>query len=53
MEWKLNGHDEPADLADRLRAAGFVPEDRETVVVGPVAPLAAALPVAPRGGTPA
>ena len=29
----------PADLADRLRAAGFVPEDRETVVVGPVAPL--------------
>ena len=25
VEWKLNGHDEPADLADRLRAAGFVP----------------------------
>ncbi|MEU4527983.1 GNAT family N-acetyltransferase [Micromonospora ureilytica] len=48
-EWKLNEHDEPADLADRLRAAGFVPEDRETVVVGPVAPLAAALPVAPEG----
>ncbi|RQX11731.1 GNAT family N-acetyltransferase [Micromonospora ureilytica] len=48
-EWKLNEHDEPADLADRLRAAGFVPEDRETVVVGPVAPLAAALPVAPDG----
>ncbi|MBQ1017914.1 GNAT family N-acetyltransferase [Micromonospora sp. D93] len=48
-EWKLNEHDEPADLADRLRAAGFVPEDRETVVVGPVAPLAAALPVASEG----
>ncbi|MER7591093.1 GNAT family N-acetyltransferase [Micromonospora sp. NPDC127501] len=48
-EWKLNEHDEPADLADRLRAAGFVPEDRETVVVGPVAPLAAALPVVPEG----
>ncbi|WP_406059167.1 GNAT family N-acetyltransferase [Micromonospora sp. NBC_00860] len=48
-EWKLNEHDEPADLADRLRAAGFVPEDRETVVVGPVAPLAAALPAAPEG----
>ncbi|WP_444950192.1 GNAT family N-acetyltransferase [Micromonospora ureilytica] len=48
-EWKLNEHDEPADLADRLRASGFVPEDRETVVVGPVAPLAAALPVAPDG----
>ncbi|MFF4881083.1 GNAT family N-acetyltransferase [Micromonospora sp. NPDC000668] len=49
VEWKLNEHDEPADLADRLRAAGFVAEDRETVVVGPVAPLAAALPVAPEG----
>ncbi|MCX5118398.1 GNAT family N-acetyltransferase [Micromonospora sp. NBC_00362] len=48
-EWKLNEHDEPADLADRLRAAGFVPADRETVVVGPVAPLAAALPVVPEG----
>lgn len=47
VEWKLNEHDEPADLAERLRAAGFVPEDRETVVVGPVAPLAAALPVVP------
>ncbi|MET8371090.1 GNAT family N-acetyltransferase [Micromonospora profundi] len=49
VEWKLNEHDEPADLADRLRAAGFVAQERETVVVGPVAPLAAALPVAPEG----
>ncbi|MGW4500946.1 GNAT family N-acetyltransferase [Micromonospora sp. NPDC004336] len=49
VEWKLNGHDQPADLPDRLRAAGFVPEDEETVVVGPVAPLAAALPVLPEG----
>jgi GNAT superfamily N-acetyltransferase len=49
VEWKLNEHDEPADLADRLRAAGFVPQDRETVVVGPVAPLAAALPATPEG----
>ncbi|NBE81768.1 GNAT family N-acetyltransferase [Micromonospora rubida] len=49
VEWKLHGHDEPADLADRLRAAGFVPEERETVVIGPVAPLAAALPVVPEG----
>ncbi|MGC5021162.1 GNAT family N-acetyltransferase [Micromonospora sp. DT47] len=48
-EWKLNAHDEPADLADRLRAAGFVPEDRETVLVGPVAPLAGAVPVLPEG----
>ncbi|MEH0818680.1 MULTISPECIES: GNAT family N-acetyltransferase [unclassified Micromonospora] len=49
VEWKLNAHDEPADLPDRLRAAGFVPEDRETVVIGPVAPLAAAVPVLPEG----
>ncbi|HEU4423846.1 MAG TPA: GNAT family N-acetyltransferase [Pilimelia sp.] len=49
VEWKLHGHDEPADLADRLRAAGFVPEARETVVVGPVASMAAALPVVPDG----
>ncbi|MEH0933603.1 GNAT family N-acetyltransferase [Micromonospora psammae] len=49
VEWKLNAHDEPADLADRLRAAGFVPEDRETVLVGPVAPLAGAVPVPPEG----
>jgi ribosomal protein S18 acetylase RimI-like enzyme len=49
VEWKLHGHDEPTDLADRLRAAGFVPEEPETVVIGPVAPLAAALPVVPEG----
>lgn len=49
VEWKLNGHDEPADLGDRLHAAGFVPEDLETVVVGPVAALAAAVPVPPEG----
>ncbi|MGK5738758.1 GNAT family N-acetyltransferase [Micromonospora sp. URMC 103] len=49
VEWKLAGHDEPADLGDRLRAAGFVPEDRETVVIGAVAPLAATMPVVPEG----
>jgi GNAT superfamily N-acetyltransferase len=49
VEWKLHGHDRPADLADRLRAAGFVPEKTETVVVGPVAALAATLPVLPEG----
>ncbi|MEV1286432.1 GNAT family N-acetyltransferase [Micromonospora sp. NPDC049679] len=49
VEWKLHGHDEPADLADRLRAAGFEPEEQETVVIGPVAPLADTLPVPPDG----
>ncbi|HEY0698144.1 MAG TPA: GNAT family N-acetyltransferase [Micromonospora sp.] len=49
VEWKWHGHDEPADLPDRLRAAGFEPEEPESVVIGPVAPLAAALPVLPEG----
>jgi hypothetical protein len=41
VEWKLHGHDEPADLPDRLIAAGFEPEEQETVVIGLAAPLAA------------
>ncbi|MGW4463146.1 GNAT family N-acetyltransferase [Micromonospora sp. NPDC004704] len=49
VEWKLHGHDEPADLPDRLRAAGFVPEEEEAVVIGPVAALSATLPVPPPG----
>lgn len=49
VEWKLHGHDQPADLADRLRAAGFEPDEQESVLIGPVAPLAAMLPVLPDG----
>jgi hypothetical protein len=48
-EWKLHGHDLPGDLADRLVAHGFQPQERETVVIGPVAPLAAVLPTPPEG----
>jgi GNAT superfamily N-acetyltransferase len=48
FEWKLHGHDRPADLPDRLRAAGLVPEDRETVVVGRVE-LVASDPSLPEG----
>jgi len=40
FEWKLHGHDRPADLPDRLRAAGFVPEETETVVIAPVDAIA-------------
>jgi GNAT superfamily N-acetyltransferase len=36
FEWKLHGHDRPPDLPSRLRAAGFVPEDEETVVIARV-----------------
>ncbi|MGV9313877.1 GNAT family N-acetyltransferase [Streptomyces sp. NPDC003691] len=38
-EWKLYSHDRPADLADRLLAAGFVPEEAETLMVAAVAGL--------------
>jgi GNAT superfamily N-acetyltransferase len=40
FEWKLHAHDRPEDLAERLRAAGFVPEETETVVIAPVADVA-------------
>jgi hypothetical protein len=50
VEWKTRGHDLPADLTDRLRAAGFVPEDQETVVIGVAADMAGE-PVLPAGAT--
>lgn len=40
FEWKLHGHDRPADLPERLHAAGLVPEDEETVVIARVAAIA-------------
>ncbi|MCX5375682.1 GNAT family N-acetyltransferase [Streptomyces sp. NBC_00091] len=49
FEWKLYSHDRPADLGDRLRAAGFVPEPAETLLVARTADLAA-LPVEPPEG---
>jgi GNAT superfamily N-acetyltransferase len=33
VEWKLRGHDLPADLPERLRAAGFEAEEQETVLI--------------------
>jgi GNAT superfamily N-acetyltransferase len=50
FEWKLHGHDRPADLAERLRSAGLVPEDVETVVIAPVAAVSAEASV-PEGVT--
>ena len=47
VEWKLHGHDAPADLADRLRSAGFEPEEQETVLIGLAEPLADADPPLP------
>jgi GNAT superfamily N-acetyltransferase len=41
VEWKIRSHDRPEDLAVRLRRAGFVPEPRETVLIGLAAEQAA------------
>ncbi|MFI9628584.1 GNAT family N-acetyltransferase [Streptomyces sp. NPDC052042] len=43
FEWKLYAHDRPADLAERLLAAGFEAEDPETLMVAPVADLPTAV----------
>ena len=48
VEWKTYDYDEPADLPARLRAAGFAPEDTETVVVALTGNVAAE-PVLPPG----
>lgn len=39
FEWKLYAHDRPADLAGRLRAAGFTPEPEETLMVARIQDL--------------
>jgi GNAT superfamily N-acetyltransferase len=50
FEWKLHGHDLPADLPERLRAHGFEPEELETVVIARVEDIAAE-PSPPEGVT--
>ena len=44
-EWKLYSYDRPADLPDRLRRAGLVPDPVEALLVAEIAR-------ARRGGTP-
>src|SRR5215472_1763761 len=44
--WPVCAHDQPADLPARLRAAGFVPGETDTVLIG----LTAELATAPAGG---
>ncbi|MEU8993182.1 GNAT family N-acetyltransferase [Streptomyces sp. NPDC048558] len=39
FEWKLYGHDLPADLGQRLRDAGFTSRPEETLMIGEVAGL--------------
>ncbi|MER5197403.1 GNAT family N-acetyltransferase [Streptomyces sp. NPDC002755] len=51
VEWRLRVHDTPADLPDRLSAAGFTPHPPSTVLIGPVAETAVRRPVLPGGVT--
>jgi GNAT superfamily N-acetyltransferase len=48
VEWKTWAYDQPADLTGRLAAAGFVPGEPETVVIG-LASQMATDPVLPEG----
>jgi hypothetical protein len=48
VEWKLRAHDRPADLPDRLLAAGFVPQEPSAVLLG-FAGEVATEPVLPDG----
>ncbi len=43
FEWKLYSYDEPADLADRLTAAGFVPQEPESLMIAAIAEITDAL----------
>ena len=48
VEWKTRAHDLPADLPERLVAAGFVAQPPSTVLIGSAAEVAAE-PVLPAG----
>jgi GNAT superfamily N-acetyltransferase len=50
VEWKHHTYDEPADLPDRLTAAGFAPDEPECLLIGEVSELATT-PVPPEGVT--
>src|SRR5258706_14685840 len=43
FEWKLYSYDEPADLAGRLMAAGFRPEEAESLMIAAIDEITGAL----------
>ena len=47
VEWKTRGHDQPADLGERLQAGGFAAQEVETVMVGEAAALTVEVEVTP------
>jgi len=46
FEWKLYSYDEPGDLAARLRAAGFTPDEPESLMIAAIAEIGEALATA-------
>jgi hypothetical protein len=50
FEWKLYDYDQPADLGQRLLAAGFVPDDTEALMMAEAARSTAEVPL-PAGVT--
>ena len=49
VEWKTRCHDTPADIADRLIAAGFIAEERETVLMASAKEISRQSAPAPTG----
>jgi len=45
VEWKTRAHDLPADIPQRLEHAGFIAQERETVLVGHSADMLTARPL--------
>ncbi len=45
VEWKLYDYDQPADLGQRLAAAGFVPDETEALMVAEAAKVTADVPL--------
>lgn len=50
IEWKTRGHDDLPDLPAVLGRHGYLPEDPESIMIGPAAPLAVETPL-PAGVT--
>ncbi|MEV4598250.1 GNAT family N-acetyltransferase [Amycolatopsis sp. NPDC049253] len=44
FEWKTRAYDRPADLPGRLIAAGFAPEETETVLIAPLDAISSSAP---------
>jgi GNAT superfamily N-acetyltransferase len=53
FEWKLYSYDRPADLGERLLAAGFASEDEESVMIAEAAGQAGSSPDSAETGLPA